>query len=232
MLTRLAWLALEVKYLDPARSFYAGTLALPVLEEHAHEATFAAGETALVLRRPTAVPRGGLHTHFACSIPAAEYDAWWDRLSAEGYELEEVRFGETRSLYCYDPDGNCVELGESTVDGPGIDGVFEVALEVESLERAEAYYRALGFEPVDRGETRRRVRLGGPVALELWEPQLGIADARGGVHVDLGFETDDLERVEAALEGRSRSLERRQGELIARDGDGHHLTVRLGDSSE
>ena len=27
--------------------------------------------------------------------------------------------------------------------------------------------------------------------LELGEPQLGLADARGGVHADLGFETAD-----------------------------------------
>jgi len=131
-------------------------------------------------------PAGGLHTHFAFSIPAAEYDDWWDRLD-DNYDLKEARFGPSRSLYLYDPDGNCVELGQQDVTGPGIDGIFEVVLEVADLERAQAFYEDLGFETVDEGDDRKRVRLHGPMALELWEPHLGIADARGGVHVDLGF---------------------------------------------
>lgn len=241
MLTGLSRLALEVESLDAARSFYEGALELSVrsagkesAEEvnadetrNANEITFEAGDTDLVCRRPTAVPRGGLHTHFAFSIPAREYDDWWDRLSEEyGHDLEEFRFGSAKSLYLYDPDGNCVELGQSDVAGPGIDGIFEVVLEVESLARAEAFYAALGFETVDRGDERRRVRMNGPMALELWEPQLGIADARGGVHVDLGFEADGLEGVAEAVDDRARSVERRDETLVVRDPDGHHLTFR------
>ncbi|MCU4743499.1 VOC family protein [Halobacteria archaeon AArc-m2/3/4] len=240
MLTGLSWLALEVKSLAAARSFYEGVLELPVRsagaertgantdETHtANEVVFAAGDTDLVCRRPTGVPRGGLHTHFAFSIPAAEYDDWWTRLTeAFGYDLEEFRFGSAKSLYLYDPDGNCVELGQGDVAGPGIDGIFEVVLEVESLARAESFYAALGFETVDRGDDRRRVRMDGPMALELWEPQLGIADGRGGVHVDLGFEVDDLEDVVSAVDDRARSLERREKRVVVRDPDGHHLTFR------
>jgi len=110
-------------------------------------------------------PAGGLHTHFAFSIPAAEYDDWWDRLD-DNYDLEEARFGPSRSLYLYDPDGNCVELGQQDVTGPGIDGIFEVVLEVADLERAQAFYEDLGFETVDEGDDRKRVRLHGPMALE------------------------------------------------------------------
>ena len=253
MLTGLAWLGLEVKYLEPARRFYEETLELSVRsDERTHPAlvaassdadtdvgtatdtggddhreaetvVFRAGESDIVLRRPTSLPRGGVHTHFACSIPAAEYDDWWERLGAT-YDLDEHTFGDARSLYLYDPDGNCVELGQTTVDGPGIDGIFEIVLEVADLEAAEARYGELGFETVDRGDDRQRVRMNGPMALELWEPQLGLADARGGLHVDLGFETDDLGAVESALEGNVCSLERTESRLVARDPDGHHLT--------
>ncbi|MFP9060573.1 VOC family protein [Natrialbaceae archaeon A-chndr2] len=235
MLRSLAWLGLEVKYLDSARRFYEEALGLspregsPAVAKHDSEThtaiTYPVGDTDLVLRRPNGVPRGGLHTHYALSIPAGEYDDWWDRLSGPmGYDLDEYTFGSARSLYLYDPDGNCVELGQTDVDGPGIDGLFEVVLEVESLERATSLYSLLGFETVDRGDERVRVRMDGPVALELWEPHLGLAEARGGVHVDLGFETDEIDRIADTLEGTVCSLERTGDRLVARDPDGHHLT--------
>ncbi|MCU4753189.1 VOC family protein [Halobacteria archaeon AArc-curdl1] len=239
MLRSLAWLGLEVKYLEPARRFYEETLELspregsPAVTEPASAVAYPVGDTDLVLRRPNGVPRGGLHTHYALSIPAEEYDDWWDRLSGPmGYDLDEYTFGSSRSLYLYDPDGNCVELGQTDVDGPGIDGLFEVVLEVESLERAESLYSQLGFETIDRGEERVRVRMAGPVALELWEPHLGLAEARGGVHVDLGFETDDIDRIRDTLEGTVCSLERTGDRLVARDPDGHHLTFCATDSSQ
>ncbi|WP_254761539.1 VOC family protein [Natrinema marinum] len=224
MLSGLAWLALEAKYLEPAKAFYEEELGLTVRERSDDELVFAAGETDLVLRRPAGVPRGGLHTHYAFSIPEAEYDDWWDRLSAD-YDLEEARFGPARSLYLYDPDGNCVELGQQDVAGSGIDGIFEVVLEVEDLDRAQAFYEALGFETVDEGDDRKRVRLHGPMALELWEPHLGIADARGGVHVDLGFETDEPAAALEAVRDRVRAVDREtDDEIVVRDPDGHFLT--------
>jgi catechol-2,3-dioxygenase len=224
MLTGLTWLALEVKYLEPAREFYEERLGLTVRERGANELVFGAGETDLLLRRPDGFPRGGLHTHYAFSIPEAEYDDWWDRLGRE-YDLEEAQFGSARSLYLYDPDGNCVELGQQDVTGPGIDGIFEVVLEVEDLDRAREFYEDLGFETVDEGEDRKRIRLHGPMALELWEPHLGIADARGGVHVDLGFETADPAAALEAVRDRVQSVERESDEeIVVRDPDGHFLT--------
>lgn len=223
MVTGLSWIALEAKYLEPSRAFYEETLDMAVREERDGEVALAAGETDLILRRPSALPRGGLHTHYACSIPGDEYDDWWDRLSAE-FDLEEFRFGPSRSLYLYDPDGNCVELGQRDVAGPGIDGVFEVALEVASVDRSEGFYADLGFETVDRGDDRRRIRMQGPMALELWEPQLGIADARGGVHVDLGFTTDDPAATASAVADRACSVERQTDRAVVVDPDGHYLT--------
>ena len=224
MLSGLAWLALEVKYLEPARTFYEEELELTVHGREDDELVFAAGDTDLLLRRPDGFPRGGLHTHYAFSIPEGEYDDWWDRLS-EGYDLEEARFGPARSLYLYDPDGNCVELGQQDVAGPGIDGIFEVVLEVEDLDRSQSFYEDLGFETVDEGDDRKRVRLHGPMALELWEPHLGIADARGGVHVELGFETDDPAAALEAVGDRVRAVDREADEeIVVRDPDGHFLT--------
>jgi catechol 2,3-dioxygenase-like lactoylglutathione lyase family enzyme len=225
MLDSLAWLALEAKDLDRARSFYEDHLDLPVRDATASAIAFAAGDVDFVIRRPTAVPRGGVHTHFAFSVPAAEYEDWWDRLEGR-FDLEEHRFGNVRSLYLYDPDGHCVELGQREVSGPGIDGIFEIVLEVADLERAETFYRDLGLSVMDRGDDRRRVRLTGPVDLELWEPQLGIADARGGVHVDVGFTSADPEAALEAVADRVQSSETIEGGRRFRDPDGHVVTLQ------
>ncbi|WP_256297507.1 VOC family protein [Haloarchaeobius salinus] len=223
MLDALSRLGLEVKYLDPATAFYGDTLDMTELRRGDDGVVYAAGDTDLVLRRPSTVPRGGVHTHFAFSVPAGEYDDWWDHLEP-GFDLDEHVFGDARSLYCYDPDGNCVELGQTNVDGPGIDGIFEVVLEVEDLGRAESFYTDLGFEPVDRGEDRVRTRLQGPMALELWEPHLGLADARGGLHVDLGFEGDPAAAREAIGDAAC-AVEPVDDGVRIRDPDGHYLTV-------
>ncbi|EMA52521.1 MULTISPECIES: VOC family protein [Halococcus] len=224
MITTIEWLALEVKYLDRASAFYRDHLDLDTVVERDDEIALAVGDTDFVLRRPAALPRGGLHTHYALSIPAAEYDAWYDRL-AETFDLDEHTFGSARSLYFYDTEGNCVELGETEAAGTGVLGVFEVVLEVADLDRAEAFYTALGMEPVDRGGERRRVRLdAGPFALELWEPQLGIADARGGVHVDLGLGVDDPETTLERVEDRVSAVEPTDEGIRVRDPNGHVLT--------
>jgi catechol 2,3-dioxygenase-like lactoylglutathione lyase family enzyme len=223
MLSTLAWLGLEAKDIDAARAFYEKRLDLPVSRAGDDEVTYDVGDQQLRLRRPTAVPRGGLHTHYAMATPPDRYDDWWARLDAD-HDLVEHRFGDARSLYLYDPDGNCVEIG-SVGDGDApLTGIFEVVLEVASLPAAEALYTDLGFEPVDRGESRRRVRLSGPVDLELWEPQLGLADARGGVHVDLGFDGDP-ETALAAAGDRATAVERLDDGVRFRDPDGHWLTV-------
>ncbi|MFB6178674.1 MAG: VOC family protein [Halorientalis sp.] len=226
MLTGLGWLALEVKYLDRARSFYETFLEMTPVRERETEVALAAGDTELVLRRPDSVPRGGLHTHYAFSTPAEEYDDWWDRLS-ESFDLVEHQFGDARSLYFYDTEGNCVEIGQRDQKGAGITGIFEIVLEVADLDRAESFYRSLGLDVMSRGDERHRVRLtAGPFDLELWEPQLGLADGRGGVHVDIGFETDDPDGALAAVEADVRDVSRLDNGVRVVDPDGHHLTFR------
>ncbi|MGQ4555026.1 fosmidomycin resistance protein [Halobellus sp. GM3] len=202
--------------------------------------------TTLVLRRPTGQPRGGVHTHYAFSTTAAAYPRWMQRLS--DLDPSEFSFGSSESLYVYDPAGHCVEIGSVDRDSPNaksgdndtesrqsgdegdhsapppLSGIFEVVLEVTDLAAAESRYRRLGFEVVDRGETRRRVRLSGPLDLELWEPQLGIADARGGLHVDLAFETPVPDAVVEAGAPWCGDPEPVDGGLRVVDDDGHVLT--------
>lgn len=224
MFSELNWLALEVKYLDRARSFYATHLDLPVADETDGQCTFDVGDSTLILRTPGSNSRGGLHTHYAFSTPAAEYDDWYDRLDAE-FDLEEHQFGSSRSLYLDDPDDHCVEIGQSASSGSGITGIFEIVLEVEDLERAEQFYTSLGADVTDRGDARARIRLdAGPVDIELWEPQLGIADARGGVHVDIGFDAPDPEAMAGRIEERACAVNRFDGGIRVRDPDGHYLT--------
>jgi catechol-2,3-dioxygenase len=228
MLSGPRWLALEVKYLDRAVSFYEAFLDLDVRRQADHEAALAAGETALVLRAPGDVPRGGLHTHYALSIPRASYDDWYGRLD-ERFDLHEEQFGDAKSLYFYDPEGNCVELGQRDVDDPagGIAGLFEVVFEVEELERATDFYERLGFEVVDRGGERKRVRMtAGDFDIELWEPQLGLADARGGVHVDLGIRAEDPSEIADRVADAALNQEALADGVRIRDPDGHYLTFQ------
>ncbi|MDY6764758.1 MAG: fosmidomycin resistance protein [Halobacteria archaeon] len=182
-LSQLGWLALEVKYLEPAKEFYQEHLDLNVLEETGNEVTFEAGNT--------------------------EFD-----------------FGNMKSLYFYDRDRHCVELGQRNITGEGITGIFEIVLEVEDLRSAEEFYTLLGGEVTSRGDDRKRVRLDlGCVDFELWEPQLGIADAQGGVHVDVGFETTgNPRRVVEAIEDRALTVEKTDGGIRVKDPDGHYLT--------
>ncbi len=229
MLGACRWLALEVKYLDPLAEFYREHLAVEPTRETNREAAFDVGGAQLVLRRPDGVPRGGLHTHYALSCPADAYDTWWERLDGP-FELQEFEFGSMRSLYFYDPEGNCVEIAGGSEpqgnDEPTLTGVFEVVFEVESLPAAEAFYTDLGFAVVDTGEHRRRTRLtSGAFDIELWEPHLGLADARGGVHVDIGVETDDPAAVVERIDDRITNRERTPDGVRIRDQDGHYVTL-------
>jgi catechol 2,3-dioxygenase-like lactoylglutathione lyase family enzyme len=227
MLSVLTQLAIEVKYLDRARDFYTDQLGLEPTAATESEVRFQVGETSLVLRRPSGVPRGGLHVHYAFATGADAYDTWEARLSS--LPTVAFDFGGSRSLYVDDPDDHCVEVGTvaDATAGDELVGVFEVVLEVEELPAAVERYRALGFEVVDRGDDRRRVRLRGPMDLELWEPQLGIADARGGVHVDLRFVADDPTTAAQAV-APDATVERVDGGVRVREADGHVLTFLEG----
>jgi len=219
---KLGWLALEAKYLGRAREFYVDRLGLDVVRESETECVVEAGDTELVLRVPSDVPRGGTHVHYAFSTPRDDYAGW-----KEEFEVAEERdFGAYSSLYFYDPDGHCVEMGESDSSGDGIVGVFEVVFEVEDTVRATDFYTSLGASVTDRGDERRRVRLdAGAFDIELWEPQLGIADGQGGVHMDVGFGVDDVAEAVDAVEDDALNSETTRHGVRLRDPDGHYVTV-------
>jgi catechol 2,3-dioxygenase-like lactoylglutathione lyase family enzyme len=64
---------------------------------------------------------GGGQLHLAFAIPAAELDAWADRLAAHGVEVVERRVWDRggTSLYFRDPDGHLLELAT-----PGVWSVY------------------------------------------------------------------------------------------------------------
>lgn len=229
MLDELSWLSLEVLYADRARAFYRDAFDLePIQREEATVLPIGGQELRLV--EPGPVPRGGLHVHFAMATLPNEYDDWLERLDRD-HDLAVHQFGSSRSLYLDDPDGHCVEIG--SVGDPNAEesltGIFEVVLEVEDLASAEAFYTALGFSVVDRGDQRRRIRLTGPMDLELWEPQRGLADARGGVHVDLGFTgRENVDSLPPVVRDRALAVEELQSATRIRDPDGHYLTISSG----
>jgi len=227
MLSTPEWLSLEVKYTDRMAAFYDAFLELDVVAEGEAETVLAAGDTELRLRAPGAVPRGGLHTHYALTVPEREYDDWYDRLD-ERFDLVEHTFGDARSLYFYDPEGNCVELGERALadDAGGVDGLFELVLEVERLDGAVDFYERLGFDIVDDGREEGRVRLStGEFDLELWAPRLGIADARGGIHVDFGVAAEDARAIARDVADDALAVTSVEEGVRIRDPDGHYVTL-------
>ena len=227
MLEGPEWLTLEVKDTDRLTAFYDGFLELDVVAERDGETVLGAGDTEIRLRAPGPIPRGGLHTHYALTVPEGEYDGWYDRLD-QRFDLVEQTFGDARSLYFYDPEGNCVELGERPheADVSGVTGLFELVLEVEELDGAVEFYERLGFEIVDDGREDGRVRLTtGEFDLELWSPRLGIADARGGVHVDFGVAADDARAIAREVADDALSVTSVEDGVRIRDPDGHYVTL-------
>lgn len=221
----LNWLTLEVKYLDRAVSFYTDQLDLSFTKQSDTLAVTQIGDTALKLQTPSQVPRGGLHTHYAFATPHEEYDDWWGSLSPH-HNLIEQSFSSGKSLYFYDPDGNCLEIGQQSTTGQGLTGVFEIVLEVEDIEKAEQYYTTLGGKPISRSDDRPRVRLDfESFDIELWEPHLGIADARGAVHLDFGITIPDPTETANELEHASQSVTYLDQGIRLRDPDGHYLTL-------
>ena len=214
----LDWLGLATPDVSELVAYYESTFGLEAIDDPpCPEATvgFSLGDGWLVTRPYTTLPSGGVHTHFAISITESAYDQLYESLDTP----VERTFGGQRSLYHFDPAGHCVEFGERPALDSAVGPIFEVVLEVASLDIAIERYRQLGFEPLDRGSDRPRCRLRGPFDLELWEPHLGIADARGGCHVDLGITVEDANAAAAVL-GQS-ELPEIDNRLFVRDPDGH-----------
>ena len=67
-----------------------------------------------------------------------------------------------------------------------VTGVSELVLEVQDLERSEAFYAGLlGLPVVERWEQREAfwVMAGDRTRIGLWRPQIGLEGGQGGAHV-------------------------------------------------
>jgi catechol-2,3-dioxygenase len=77
-------------------------------------------------------------------------------------------------------------------DAIPVGGVSELVLEVVDLAAAEAFYAGVfGFPVVERSEGRIWLMAGTQTRIGLWSLQLGIASARGGLHVHYAMHIDD-----------------------------------------
>mgnify|MGYP002763211142 CR=1 FL=1 len=114
MLTGLYRLGLEVTDLDAARAFYEDRLGFVPVDtpdrvpdaDPGSSVAYAVGSgddagATLRFRRPTDIPRGGVHTHYAFSTTRAAYAQWWRRLA--DLDPVEFSFGAVDSPYVPDP---------------------------------------------------------------------------------------------------------------------------------
>lgn len=121
----------------------------------------------------------------------------------------------------------------------GYKGIYEIVLEVQDIERAEAFYRdVLGIQVLNRsasldqndGVVRRvTVGVGNRSLIGLWLPQEGLAGGRGGAHVHYALFVDPkhLERVRQNLAAHEVPIKFQKPDVIYfQDPDGH--VVELG----
>jgi catechol 2,3-dioxygenase-like lactoylglutathione lyase family enzyme len=105
-------------------------------------------------------------------------------------------------------------------NGIPVTGVNELVLEVVDLAAAERFYaEALGLPVVERWPDRGAfwVMAGERTRIGLWQPQLGLADGRGGVHVHYAMHLPE-KHFDAAVERlRARGYE---PELVSFEEDG------------
>jgi catechol 2,3-dioxygenase-like lactoylglutathione lyase family enzyme len=85
-----------------------------------------------------------------------------------------------------------------------VTGVSELVLEVQDLERSEAFYAGLlGMPVVERWPQREAiwVMAGDRTRIGLWRPQVGLEGGRGGVHVHFAMHIaeEDYDAVVARL---------------------------------
>jgi len=227
MLTGLDWLALEAKYLEVAGTFYEETFGLTCRERGADELVFAAGDTDLVLRRPAALPRAGSTRTLRSRSPRPS-------TTTGGTASTTTTTSRRRALA--PPDRSTCTIPMATASN----SVNRTSRGRESTASSRSSSRSRissARRPSTRiSDSKRSTRATTESASDStgrWpsssgEPHLGIADARGGVHVDLGFETDEPAAALEAVRNRIGSLERESNEnVVVRDPDGHFLTFTV-----
>lgn len=88
-----------------------------------------------------------------------------------------------------------------TENGIPVTGVSELVLEVVDLDASERFYAGvLGLPVVERWQQREAVWVmaGDRTRIGLWRPQVGLARARGGVHVHFAMHLPE-EAYDAAV---------------------------------
>jgi catechol-2,3-dioxygenase len=85
-----------------------------------------------------------------------------------------------------------------------LDGICELVLETEDVERLTAFYRELGLELVLEEGDRAWLAIGERCRLGIWPPGEKEFDDRGGrhVHFALSVDRDDLEALTTRLRDR------------------------------
>lgn len=118
----LAEVALYVKDLEQAATFYQEVLGLPLTSAFEDAVFLQTGEHSTLILfdiarlkdRVSVIPGHGAHGegHVALAVPGQEMDAWRERLMRHGVTIEHEQDWSqgTHSIYFRDPDNNSVEL--------------------------------------------------------------------------------------------------------------------------
>ncbi|HEX6384983.1 MAG TPA: VOC family protein [Anaerolineae bacterium] len=113
---------LYVSDLERAERFYTEVLGLPVTAAFDDARFLQTGRDSILIlfdidkleKRESPIPGHGARGqgHVALAVPAAEMDAWRQRLLAHGVEIEHEQDWPqgTHSIYFRDPDENSIEL--------------------------------------------------------------------------------------------------------------------------
>lgn len=124
---RLKESCLYAEDLDLIRSFYEGTLGLPVISHVPKEHVFfRAGGNVLLCFNPKASSQkkeppphyGQGELHLAFEAEEGEYDAWRSQVQEAGVAIEQTQYwhdGRKRSFYFRDPEQNLIEILEKGI---------------------------------------------------------------------------------------------------------------------
>lgn len=120
----VAEVALYVEDLERATKFYTEVLGLPLTAAFGEARFLQTGPNSTLIlftiegiqNRVSVIPAHGARgdQHVALAVPAAEMDAWRERLKVHGVEIEHEQDWSqgTHSIYFRDPDNNSLELIE------------------------------------------------------------------------------------------------------------------------
>ncbi|CAI0759133.1 Glutathione transferase fosA [Serratia rubidaea] len=110
MLTGLNHLTLAVRDIERSFHFYAHTLGLTPMARWRQGAYLSAGDLWLCLSQDDTAAPSADYTHYAFSVPQAEFAASVARLRQAGVNEWKNNRSEGESLYFLDPDGHRLEL--------------------------------------------------------------------------------------------------------------------------